>query len=246
MVGKEEYPEKRSVFGSRLPRNELIFCFSGRATVKFGELTLEDEPGSVRFLPKGEVSRYEVYRHEAGDCIDVFFKTDRPVAPRAFSVDVSKNERIGRLFKRIFTAWVAKEGNYYHECISLLYRIFFELEGQSYFSEEQFSKIKPAVEAIHNSFLYKTPTVSELSALCGISESYLKQLFNQKYGIPPKKYMIRLKIDHACDLLRTERYTVTQISEICNFSDVYFFSRQFKEYVGITPTQFVNKYRSSK
>ena len=53
-------------------------------------------------------------------------------------------------------------------------------------------------------------------------------------------------LDHACELLRPERYTVTQVAELCNFSDIYFFSRQFKEYVGITPTRFTAKYRSSK
>ena len=79
-----------------------------------------------------------------------------------------------------------------------------------------------------------------------MGESYFQKLFKEIYGISPKKYIIQLKINHACDLLRLERYTVTQIAELCNFSDVYFFSRQFKEYMGITPTQFIKKYRSSK
>ena len=43
-----------------------------------------------------------------------------------------------------------------------------------------------------------------------------------------------------------ERYTVTRIAELCNFSDVYFFCRQFKGHLGITPTQFIKKYKSSK
>ena len=60
----------------------------------------------------------------------------------------------------------------------------------------------------------------------------------------PKKYIIGLKMNYACELLRLERYTVTQVAELCRFSDVYFFSRQFKEYVGMTPTRFVKQYRS--
>lgn len=246
MVGKEEYPERRTVFETHVSSNELIFHISGDVTVFFDGLTLETRPGTIRFLPKGEVSHYEVDRHKPGECIDVFFQTDCPVAPEAFVIDASRKERIERLFKRIFTVWVAKEEGYYHECIALLYSIFAELEKKSYFSTHGFLKIKPAVDMIHNCFLQKTPSVGELSALCGISESYLKQLFKEKYGMPPKKYIIQLKINHACDLLRLERYTVTQIAELCDFSDVYFFSRQFKEYMGITPTQFIEKYRSSK
>ena len=99
---------------------------------------------------------------------------------------------------------------------------------------------------IHNDFLKSELSLSTLAAASNMGESYFQKLFKEKYGVSPKRYIIQLKINHACDLLRLERYSVTQIAELCNFSDVYFFSRQFKEYMGITPTQFVKKYRSSK
>ena len=102
------------------------------------------------------------------------------------------------------------------------------------------------MDMIHSDFLKRDFSLSELAAICKMGESYFQKLFKEIYGISPKKYIIQLKINHACDLLRLERYTVTQIAELCNFSDVYFFSRQFKEYMGITPTQFVNKYKSSR
>ena len=246
MVGKEEYPEKRTSFGTRVNSNELIFHISGDVTVFFDDLIMETHSGTVRFLPRGEVSRYEVDRHMPGDCIDIFFQTDRPVAYEAFVIDSSQNERIERLFKKAFITWVAKEEGYYHECIALLYNIFAELEKSRYVPEDHYLKIKPAVDMIHNNFLQEIPSIEKLSELCGISESYLKKIFREKYGVPPKKYIIQLKINHACDLLRLERYNVSQIAELCNYSDVYFFSRQFKEYMGITPTQFLKQYRSSK
>ena len=61
-----------------------------------------------------------------------------------------------------------------------------------------------------------------------------------------RDYVIGLKITHACEFLRPDRYSVGSVAELCNFSDVYFFSRQFKEYVGLSPTAFAEKYRSSK
>ena len=88
--------------------------------------------------------------------------------------------------------------------------------------------------------------IKEFSEACGVSESYFKRLFKEQFGVPPKKYVVQLRINHACELLRTERYSVTQIATICGFSDIYFFSRQFKEYMGVSPTVFVKKYRSSR
>ena len=247
MVGKEEYPEQTTVFKARrLIYNELIFHISGKAKVVFNGKELATLPGTVRFLPSGECSEYRVERMEQGDCIDVFFGTDKPISDEAFVLDMSGRESLAPLFKKLFCAFVAKDEGYRFECISLLYKIFAELQKSTYIPESKFRFIKPALDMIQRDFLEKEIRTAALAAASGISESYLKRLFIERFGVPPKKYIIQMKISHAASLLRLERYTVTQIAHLCNFSDVYFFSRQFKEYMGVTPTQFIKKYRSSK
>ena len=246
MVGKNEYSEPMISFGDTVSYNELIFHFSGHATVFFDDLILETKPNTIRFLPQGETRRYDVLRHERGECIDVCFSADRPLSPKAFVIDARHNEKLGTLFKKMFSTWVSKKEGYYFESVSLLYRIFAEMQKDTSTPKQHKSKIAPAMEMIHSEFLIRDFTLCELAAACNIGESYFQKLFKKLYGISPKKYIIQLKINHACDLLRLERYTVTQIAELCNFSDIYFFSRQFKEYMGITPTGFIEKYRSSK
>jgi AraC-like DNA-binding protein len=246
MVGKEEYPEMVTSFGQTINHNDLIFHFSGHATVFFDDLILEPLPNTIRFLPQGETKRYDVLRHERGECIDVYFSADRVISPKAFVMSVSKNEKIGTLFKRLFSTWVSKKDGYYFESVSLLYRIFFEMQKDDTTPKKHLQKIAPAMEIIHNNFLTTDLPLGMLANACHMGESYFQKLFKEIHGISSKKYIIQMKLNHACDLLRLERYTVTQIAELCNFSDVYFFSRQFKEYMGITPTQFVANYRSSK
>lgn len=246
MVGKDEYPEKITSFNHKINSNELIFNFSGHSTIYFNDLVLENNPGSIRFLPIGEYKRYEVHRHQRGECIDVFFQTDKIVSNTAFVLSVSQTEKLGKLFRQLFSVWVSKKEGYYFESVSLLYRIFAELLKDTSMPKRYKSKISPAMEIIHSDFLTRSFSMSELAAMCNVGESHFQKIFKKIHGISPKKYIIQLKINHACDLLRLERYTVTQIAELCNFSDVYFFSRQFKEYMGITPTQFIKKYKSSK
>lgn len=246
MVGKDEYNEKQTSFGHTLRSNELIFNLSGHSTVYFNGLVLEQHPNTIRFLPKGEVSRYDVLRHEKGECIDVFFEADRPISDSAFVLSTAKNEIIAGLFKKIFSTWVGKGKGYYFESISLLYKIFAEMQNDSYVPKEHYLKIKPAVDFIHDNFLTEDISVPRLAEMCGIGESYFGRLFREKYGTSPKKYIIGMKINHATELLRLESYSVTGIAELSGFSDVYFFSRQFKEYVGLTPTEFAKKYKSSK
>lgn len=247
MVGKEEYPEKIIEFKSKkVQHNEMIYHISGVSKVFFNGKELMTKPGTVRFLPAGDLYEYRVEQIEPGDCIDVFFDTDIPFSNEAFVIDMSKREGLEQFFKKIFCAFVAKEEGYMLECKSQLYRIFFELQKSIYIPERKFRLIKPALEVIRSDFLARDIPIHELAAASGISETYLKLLFRERFGLPPKKYIIQLKINYACELLRLERYTVTQIAELCNFSDVHYFSRQFKEYMGITPMQYSQKYKSSK
>lgn len=246
LVGKDEYKEATTSFSHELKSNELIFHLSGETTVHFNGKRLETKENTIRFLPKGPNTEYIVDRKVKGECIDVFFDTDYPICQNAFVMKSPKSDAMRNLFKKLFTVWVAKDDGYYFECISLLYKIFAELQKQNYIPENQYRAIKPAIEFIETHFLDRKISMNDLADCCSISYSYLKKLFIKKFGMPPTKYIITLKINYACDLLLSGLYNVTQIAEICGYNDLYFFSRQFKEYIGISPSEYIEKYKSSK
>lgn len=246
LVGKYEYPQGKTSFIGPLNSNEIIYHFSGKSTVLFNGKTLNVEENTIRFLPKGEVKEYTVEKEEFGECIDICFDANLPLSDEAFTLKIGDNATIGNMFKKLFAIWVSKNEGYYFECIALLYKIFAELQKKNYIPQNQYNTIKPAIEYIEKNFLDCKISVSHLAKKCGICESYLKKLFIKKFGVPPIKYIIQLKINHSCDLLRSERYSITQVSELCGYENVYYFSRQFKEYVGVSPSVFVERYISSK
>lgn len=246
LVDKDEYPDKKTVFGHALRHNEIIFHFSGEADIYFNGKLLETKENTLRFLPKGETSEYTVDRKSHGDCIMIAFDTDSPISNEAFVTEPKNPAVIGNMFKKIFAVWVAKNEGYYFECLSLLYEIFSELQKNAYIPHDQYLMIKPALNYIEENFHKEKISVPRLAHLCGISESYLKKLFIKKLGMSPSRYIIQLRINLASDLFRSKTYTATEIAEICGYDNIYYFSRQFKEYTGITPTEFRNKYKSSK
>lgn len=246
LIDKNEYSQNKIVFTCPLKSNELIFHFSGKSTVYFNNKILNIKENTICFLPKGEYDEYVVERSEYGECIDIFFDTDIPLSDEAFVINDANSATIGNVFKKIFSVWVSKNSGYYFECVSLLYKIFAELQKKNYIPQNQYNSIKPAISYIEDNFLKTKISVPYLAEKCRISETYLKKLFIKKFGVSPIKYIIQLKINHACDLLRSKRYSITQVSELCGYDNVYYFSRQFKEYTGTSPSIFIERYKSSK
>ena len=246
-VGRGEYLEKRIKFQQKkLWHHELIYHFSGSATVYFNKQQLKTSSNTIRYLPEGTCEKYIVEQQEPQESIDIFFSSSIPLAESAFVIDV-KNEKISMLFKKIFSVWVQQSEGYYFECISILYKILAEMQKKRYVPDNQFRKIKPAIDYIQDNFLNKELiTAEKLVSLCGISYSYIKRLFSLKYKISPKRYILQLKMHYASSLLRYENHTVSQIAELCGYSDVYTFSHQFKIEFGLSPTEFMKKYKSSK
>ena len=84
----------------------------------------------------------------------------------------------------------------------------------------------------------KNYSVEEIARTYGISKSSLHHSFKKQTGLPFKDYVNRIKIREAEYQLTVTDKTVTHISWLLGYSNVYYFCRLFKKYKGITPTEF--------
>ena len=83
--------------------------------------------------------------------------------------------------------------------------------------------------------------VSEMAKLCGVSECYFRKLFKEYSGESPVDFRQRYRIEKAKQLLLSdEGFTIGEIAEELNFTDIYHFSKTFKKYTDISPRQFVS------
>ena len=56
------------------------------------------------------------------------------------------------------------------------------------------------------------------------------------------EYMTNLKIEEAKVLIREEKHSISQISEMLCYDNPHYFSRVFKADIGMTPSEYKNKY----
>ncbi|MBQ4154400.1 MAG: helix-turn-helix transcriptional regulator [Clostridia bacterium] len=243
LIDEKKYPNNRTEYLPNLIANEIIYRPNGYSTVNFDGKTIKTSPGSVYILPKKNGGKYTVDFEEPDIFIDIFFDTDVPVFDKPMLLSTKNNANLNSLFHKAFSCWVKKEKGYKFECISIINKIFAELLKENYIPDNKFKKIEPAINYIEKNFLNQNICCEKLTELCEINYSYLQRLFNEKFGLPPKKYIIQLKINYARQLLASGTYSVSRTAEECGFSNVYFFSRQFKEYTGLSPTEYIVKKR---
>jgi AraC family transcriptional regulator, arabinose operon regulatory protein len=86
-----------------------------------------------------------------------------------------------------------------------------------------------------------TPSVTDLARKAGYSPAHFSTLFKKVTGQTAESMIVRSRIDKARQLLRWSDLSMGEIAETTGYHDVYFFSRQFKQKTGKTPTD----YRSS-
>lgn len=246
-IGEDEYSEKKTSFYNNTWSQELIYVLSGESTVYFEDEILYERPDTIRYLPRVDpLHRYDVFREKPGEYIVINFQSETPLFEKTRMI-CSQNERLRTLFKKAFSVWVKKEEGYYYESVSIFYKILAELERTSYIPDRLYEKIRPAVEYIESHFTEcEVIRSKKLEELCSISYSYIKRLFAKRFQTSPKDYVISLKIHYACELLQHTDYTVSQIARMCGYGDVFFFSRQFKGVLGISPSAFRDKYVSTK
>ena len=80
--------------------------------------------------------------------------------------------------------------------------------------------------------------VSALAALANLSQAHFSVLFKQQTGCSPRDYLHLLRIHGACQLLRGSTLNVKEIAARLGYQDQFHFSRQFKAFQGLSPTEY--------
>lgn len=71
-----------------------------------------------------------------------------------------------------------------------------------------------------------------------LSSSYLKTLFKTQMDTSIMRYYRNKRIDKAKEYIRQSNMTFTEIADHMHYTSIHAFSRQFKDLVGMTPTEY--------
>jgi AraC-like DNA-binding protein len=98
-------------------------------------------------------------------------------------------------------------------------------------------QIYPALKMLEEHYNEQV-SVGRLAEACALSESQLRRLFLKETGMSPVEYKNHLRIKKATDMLLYSRATVAEISQATGFKNSFVFSRVFKQFKGVSPSEY--------
>lgn len=117
-------------------------------------------------------------------------------------------------------------------------RLIDEDESESiYLNELDDQFVKKAVSVVHahmdNEQFNKDTFASEMN----VSSSLLYKKIKSLTDLSPIDFIKSIRLNHALKLIQSGKYTITEVSELCGFSSVKYFSAAFKAHFGKSPSK---------
>jgi signal transduction histidine kinase/DNA-binding response OmpR family regulator/ligand-binding sensor domain-containing protein len=97
--------------------------------------------------------------------------------------------------------------------------------------------VKKAVEVVRSNMDNTEFGKEEFASAMYVSPSLLYKKIKSLTDRSPVDFIKSIRLNHALELLQTRKHTVTEVSEMCGFSSIKYFSEAFKKHFGKTPSE---------
>ena len=212
------------------PFAAFSYRVSGNGTFEIGNKKVVSRPGEVLFLPANTPYRVD---YSVGESIVVHFTHCNYKELENIRCD---NAAIELYFQRLLEIW--NERRSVNGAKAVIYEILEALESHQKLVMEN-TVFSDCVRYMETGF--QDPTL-DVQAICDrffISASGLQRTFRTCFGISPKQYLTRLRMNRALELLAQGRLSVKEIAVSCGFTDEKYFSRAFKKKYGYPPSHYL-------
>ena len=208
---------------------------SGSAMHDLGYKQLNIYPDYIYFF--NQKDDYDALTTEVGYCYSIHFTTSEPIETESFCKKVGNTEEIIKKIKKVEDGWLrSSEGqlamlsNFYSLCDSIY---------NSYKAPYTPSDVRvvTAKEYIDLHFKEKS-CLAEAIAKSRLTSRRFNDVFKLRYGTTPNRYIISKKLECAKQLLDVGYLPIAEVADMAGFTDVYYFSKQFKLETGITPGNY--------
>ena len=226
----------------------LMYVLADEMQVLCGDQWCRLSPGSVIVVPPNTPYKHKcanvnasyLWVHFTGSCVNQILDRYKIKIFPAINKTATVNN-VSTRFQKLFEGFARNDNYRQYDLSSLLDRLLIEIGRSIERKESDRASLSKSIRFINESYAtqIKIPDLAKMENMC--MTAYNMQ-FKRQMGMAPTKYIIKLRIDNATELLRTTNMTVKEIGALCGYDDGNFFRKTFKRALGCSPLEYSEKF----
>lgn len=231
--------------------NKLYYICEGEGWIRIGDEEFRPQPGELVLMPANVLQSFSViegrrpylkywchFKAELGDA-GLFSWLD---VPYRLTLDAGEREAVGRSFEALVAcaaepgigARLREKAKLLELLVPIAERAALSRTGGTAEDAERIMLITRYVEA----HLADELTLDGLAEFLHLHPNYLVKYFNQRFGMPPIRYVNRKRMERARLLLRTTDRSIKEIAAAVGYPDTNHFAKAFRRETSASPSAY--------
>ncbi len=236
-----------------LEANLLAYCTKGNGILQIGNEQLPIAGDQFFIIPgKGCFKFYSVLETDTRFLVAKFsgnkaramgqeYSLVRNLIPSVNNMVANREMLFDEIFNNLSRGFHDENPEYVNLCFGHLLATFVYANRTSDdLADESNPVVRRAINYLGKN-LDKKLSLNKLAAEIGYSPTYLSTLFRKETNYSPISYFSHLKILKACEFLDYTNMKVKEISFRLGYSDPYYFTKDFKKKMGLSPRNYRNR-----
>ena len=249
--------ERGTIWSSeeKLENNMLVFCTKGSGIVMILGEQIPVSGEQFFIIPKGEVFKYYSVINENSKLLvahfngknSVFlekeFSVVRNLIPSVNNLVANREMLFDEIFNNLSIGFHNENLEYVNFCFRhLLATFIYANKTSDDLADESNPVIRHVIDYMNKNLNLKL-SLNQISKEAGYSPTYFTTLFKKETNYSPLSYFSHLKIVKACEFLDYTRIKIKEISFTLGYTDPYYFTKDFKKKMGMSPRQYRKRVR---
>ncbi len=234
----------------KLENNMLAYCTKGNGILMISDDQIPVSGDQFFIIPKQSNfkfysvidvnSRFLVihFNGRSSHLLGKEFSMVRNLIPSVNNLVANREMLFDEIFNNLSRGFHDENLEYVNFCFGhLLATFIYASKTSDDFADESNPVIRKAIEYMNKNLNLKL-SLNLISKEAGYSATYFTTLFKKETNYSPLSYFSHLKIVKACEFLDYTRTKVKEISFTLGFTDPYYFTKDFKKKMGMSPRQY--------
>ena len=241
--------------GRILNEYQINYITNGEGVYESYSGKFKVKPGSLMFTKPGRWHRYkplqgtgwvENYVGFSGHIAHHIFARPWFTSKNAV-IEIGRNEEIIDSYYKIFSYVKEEKPGYQQVASGMIMKMLgfiVSCDKQKDFRGKRVEKIIQNACFSIREHVESEINFQEFAEQNNIGYSYFRKMFKKYTGVPPVQYHLDLKVLRAKEMLLYTDKSIKEISYELGFQSIYYFSRVFKNKLGLSPSEIRKSLRS--